>query len=428
MSTYLKNMAEYKHNQLKSKSNDEIQKMFDKEMKRVNIFVDIDTELVKGSETKAEESSSKRAGTKLEPEVVKKQKVDDEAEVDDDQEEVEMKRHMEIVINEEEVAVDAIPLATKPPVIVEYKIVKEGRIGYFQIVRADRSSKRNIRPEEEYERVLWGDLKVMFKPDVESEVWRSLKGHNVTVWKLFDSRGVHFFLENKEIVKEVVVGGGEARGDDDDESNKVISVLKDGGGEFDDSLDEINLGLSEELVIRVLEGRDRKAEEGCCVMSKATGGEKGKNSVGCGNGRRDCTLFGASVFTLFNPGPDIGETTKVCPVGLFGLVSILLLIPLLSRIMVNIHLPPQEFVTGLSLYNCMPTSKLSGVALTKLARGNSALALAITELSNLLGILIVHYSVSKIIRGGVGASVPADNLFKSLIVTVLIPLIMGTVL
>ncbi|GKD15256.1 hypothetical protein Tco_1199663 [Tanacetum coccineum] len=88
-------------------------------------------------------------------------------------------------------------------------------MGYFQIIRADGSSKRyssmirmlqnidredletlwklvkakhgNIRPEEEYERVLWGDLKVMFEPDIESEVWRSLQGYRVTVWKLFDS-------------------------------------------------------------------------------------------------------------------------------------------------------------------------------------------------------------------------------------------------
>ncbi|GJX12205.1 hypothetical protein Tco_0202064 [Tanacetum coccineum] len=68
------------------------------------------------------------------------------------------------------------------------------------------------------------------------------------------------FLENKKSVKEVVVGGGEALGVDKDESNRVISVIKDGGGEFDDSLDEINFGLSEEFVIRVLEGRDVSGE------------------------------------------------------------------------------------------------------------------------------------------------------------------------
>ncbi|GKD40150.1 hypothetical protein Tco_1260357 [Tanacetum coccineum] len=47
---------------------------------------------------------------------------------------------------------------------------------------------------------MWGDLKVMFKPDKESEVWRNLQGHKVTVWKLFSSCGVHFIkFENLHI-------------------------------------------------------------------------------------------------------------------------------------------------------------------------------------------------------------------------------------
>ncbi|GJT93978.1 hypothetical protein Tco_1082823 [Tanacetum coccineum] len=59
-----------------------------------------------------------------------------EAEKDDDQEEAEMKRHIKIV-KDDEVAIDAIPLATKPPMIVEYKIDKDGRMGYFKLIRAD---------------------------------------------------------------------------------------------------------------------------------------------------------------------------------------------------------------------------------------------------------------------------------------------------
>ncbi|GKB00165.1 hypothetical protein Tco_0828158 [Tanacetum coccineum] len=128
MSTYLKNMAGYKHNQLKSKSYDEIQEMFDKEMKRVNTFVDMNTELVEGSKTKAE-GSSKRAGDELEQEKTKKQKGDD------DQEEAEIKRNIEIV-KDDEVAIDVIPLATKPPVIVDYKIDKDRRMGYIKLIRA----------------------------------------------------------------------------------------------------------------------------------------------------------------------------------------------------------------------------------------------------------------------------------------------------
>ncbi|GKE22475.1 hypothetical protein Tco_1433987, partial [Tanacetum coccineum] len=78
-----------KQNQLKSKNYDEIQKLFDKAMTRVNMFVDIDTELVKESSKKVEmvqESSSKRAGEEFESDNSKKQKLDEnvEAKVDDE--------------------------------------------------------------------------------------------------------------------------------------------------------------------------------------------------------------------------------------------------------------------------------------------------------------------------------------------------------
>ncbi|GJS37365.1 hypothetical protein Tco_0535747 [Tanacetum coccineum] len=115
ISTYLKNMAGFKHSQLKSKSYDEIQKLFDKEMKRVNTFMDMNSEVVK------------------------------EAEKDNDPEEEEMKKHMEIVQDKEEITIDAIPLATKPPMIIEYKIIKEGQKGFYHLIRADGSSKRHYQ-------------------------------------------------------------------------------------------------------------------------------------------------------------------------------------------------------------------------------------------------------------------------------------------
>ncbi|GJT90009.1 retrovirus-related pol polyprotein from transposon TNT 1-94 [Tanacetum coccineum] len=67
MSTYLKNMAGYKHNQLKNKSFDDIQKLFDKSMKKVNTFVDMDTELLEESSKKAEvmEESFKKAEVEI---------------------------------------------------------------------------------------------------------------------------------------------------------------------------------------------------------------------------------------------------------------------------------------------------------------------------------------------------------------------------
>lgn len=76
----------------------------------------------------------------------------------------------------------------------------------------------------------------------------------------------------------------------------------------------------------------------------------------------------------------------------------------------------------------MPTTLSSGVALTRLAGGNSALALVMTLISNLLGILIVPFSISKLIASGVGVSVPAEQLFRSLVLTLLVPLIIGKAL
>nr|GEX87654.1 hypothetical protein [Tanacetum cinerariifolium] len=121
----------------------------------------------KGSETRAE-GSSKRVGEELEFDKSKKQKLDEkvEAEVDNDQEEAEMKMYMKIENIDKE---DLKPL---------WKLVK-AKYG-------------NTMLEEAYERVLWGDLKVMFEPNIECKVWRKLQGKKVIVWKLFYSSGIHF--------------------------------------------------------------------------------------------------------------------------------------------------------------------------------------------------------------------------------------------
>ncbi|GKC22907.1 hypothetical protein Tco_1025057 [Tanacetum coccineum] len=70
MSNYLKNMGGYKHNQLKSKSYKEIQKMFDNEMRRVNTFIPMDSKVVNSK--KGTEESSKGTGDELEFENSKK--------------------------------------------------------------------------------------------------------------------------------------------------------------------------------------------------------------------------------------------------------------------------------------------------------------------------------------------------------------------
>ncbi|GJV45060.1 hypothetical protein Tco_1429596 [Tanacetum coccineum] len=155
----------------------------------------------------------KRAGKEKQQESLKRQRMKDDKETDEHEEvevddEAELKKHL-VIVKDDDIAIDAIPLATKPLVIVEYKIIKEGIIGHCQLIRADGSSKRyssmirmlqdinreeletiwklvkkkhgDTRPEDEHERVLWGDLKVMFEPDIKSNLWRNLQGYTVTI-------------------------------------------------------------------------------------------------------------------------------------------------------------------------------------------------------------------------------------------------------
>ncbi|XP_029118357.1 probable sodium/metabolite cotransporter BASS4, chloroplastic isoform X3 [Elaeis guineensis] len=138
-----------------------------------------------------------------------------------------------------------------------------------------------------------------------------------------------------------------------------------------------------------------------------------------------CGIFFISGLMLSSR--ELGAAIEAWPAGLFGLGSILLFTPFFSRLILQIQLMPHEFVTGLAIFCCMPTTLSSGVALTRLAAGNAALALAMTVISNLLGIMIVPFSISRYIGVGAGVSVPTSQLFKSLITKLLVPLIIGKV-
>ncbi|GJV36310.1 putative reverse transcriptase domain-containing protein [Tanacetum coccineum] len=109
------------------------------------------------------------------------------------------KRCLEIIPDEEKVTIDTIPLAVKSPSIVGCKIYKEGRKSYYQIIRANGKSKtymivsqmlksfdkqdledlyklvkakyESTRPVEDLDLLLWGDLKTMFEPHVEDNIY-----------------------------------------------------------------------------------------------------------------------------------------------------------------------------------------------------------------------------------------------------------------
>ncbi|GJZ78112.1 reverse transcriptase domain-containing protein [Tanacetum coccineum] len=168
MCTYLKNMEGYKLKDLKLKEFDSIQEMFDSAFKGVNTFEDFRTELVEGKE--------KRAGEELIQESSKKQKVDD------DKKTAELKQCMEIILDEEEVTIDAIPLAVSLQGLEDLEDL-------YMLVKARYGSTRLV---ESMDYLLWNDMKIMFEPHVEDEVWKLQNGYKVLEWKLYDSCGVHF--------------------------------------------------------------------------------------------------------------------------------------------------------------------------------------------------------------------------------------------
>nr|GEY08740.1 hypothetical protein [Tanacetum cinerariifolium] len=149
-------MDGWKPRALKNKSFAEIKELFDKEMTRINNFVDFRTQLVEESSKKVEESTSKRARDKLEQESAKKQKVDD------DQEAAKLKRCLEIVLKYEDdvnIMLHYCPLSLQPLLIT-------------------RSTKKGE--------------KTMFKHNVEDNIWKNQQGLvKVVSWKLFNSCGVY---------------------------------------------------------------------------------------------------------------------------------------------------------------------------------------------------------------------------------------------
>ncbi|GKD89877.1 hypothetical protein Tco_1365384, partial [Tanacetum coccineum] len=136
----------------------------------VNTFVDMDTELVEGTKQK----------------------------VDEDKETAELQRLIEVVPDKEEVTIDAIPLATKPLSIVDYKIHKEGKKTYYQIIRADGSSKMYLIFSHMLKSFDREDLETLWKL-VKAKLIKygeSIRNYRVFGWKLYDSY-VEFFFKDE---------------------------------------------------------------------------------------------------------------------------------------------------------------------------------------------------------------------------------------
>ncbi|GKB38895.1 hypothetical protein Tco_0883837 [Tanacetum coccineum] len=87
------------------------------------------------------------------------------------------------------------------------ELMEKRRKHFAALRRTVKAKYGDTRLDNGFERVLWGDLKVMFEPDKRSDVWRILQGYRVTIWKLIDSSGVHFVRYIMEIMLSVIENG-----------------------------------------------------------------------------------------------------------------------------------------------------------------------------------------------------------------------------
>nr|GEW44497.1 putative ribonuclease H-like domain-containing protein [Tanacetum cinerariifolium] len=193
-------------------------------------------------EKEVEVESSKREGKSLEQEIAKKQKMEQETK--------ELKKHLQIVPDDDDdVYTDATPLALKI-LIVDYKIHTERNRPYFKIIRDDgnhmlflsfstmmnnfdredleflwkivRERFEKTKPKKYSDDYLLKILKIMFeKPNVEASVWKDQKGRYglAKMFLLVERRYPLTYFTLKQMINNV-------RLEAEDESEMSLELLR----------------------------------------------------------------------------------------------------------------------------------------------------------------------------------------------------------
>ncbi|GJY44816.1 hypothetical protein Tco_0433029, partial [Tanacetum coccineum] len=255
MCMYLKNQGGYKQSHLRGMSYEDIRPIFERVWDQNQAFVPKDSKIEKevmkrpgfdlqqkkpAKEEKLQKNDDnskpsggskkktlarKRASEKQSEESAKRQKMEDDTEKE------ELKAYLDIVPGEE-FTMDVESLSTKYSIVDWKTHTLTENFMYYQIIRVDGSSKnykifskmiddfdrqdvmdlhRLVKERyvttspEGYDLMLWGDLKTLFEPDEENEVWRNQHGYNLISWRLIDSCGIHILLMDNGIAIHMMV-------------------------------------------------------------------------------------------------------------------------------------------------------------------------------------------------------------------------------
>ncbi|GJY98482.1 hypothetical protein Tco_0515392 [Tanacetum coccineum] len=210
MIMYLKNQGGYKMSYFKGMKYEDIRPIFEQVWDQTQSFMPMDSE--KESKEKDEERM-KRKTSKAREDKIKRQKTKD------DPEKLTLMEYVQVVSDSEE-AINVISLAVKS-LIVSWKSYCKGDMGFYEIHRADGSYKTykffsemlndfdrddlivlyrlfnekyaSTRPGFD-DLMLWGDMKIMFDPDENGEIWKNHNSQELIEWKLYEFCGVHSLM------------------------------------------------------------------------------------------------------------------------------------------------------------------------------------------------------------------------------------------
>ncbi|GJY50220.1 hypothetical protein Tco_0441067 [Tanacetum coccineum] len=225
MMTYLKNTGGYKHSQLKGKTYEEIHELYERQQKRNQDFIPMDSEKEvqeSGKRLKRVAGSYATQKSPKKPKVMKSVKnVTEEEAAEYEKEKEELRLSLKIISGDDS-EVNYEPLSRRFPIVNwEYKLlgnVDAKDMYVYKLTRADGSSSyhgdmqaflRRLdrqdlndlyrlvqerfqdHPLEGHDLLLWGDLRMLFDPDEKDELWMNQLDWKLLKWKLHENCGVH---------------------------------------------------------------------------------------------------------------------------------------------------------------------------------------------------------------------------------------------
>ncbi|GJU77998.1 hypothetical protein Tco_1275068 [Tanacetum coccineum] len=165
MCMYLKNQGGYKQSHFNGMSYEDIRPIFERVWDQNNAFVPKDSEIEK---------------EKLE----------------DDDEKEELRDSMDVVLR--------VDRSSK-----NYKIFSEMLDDFDRQDVLDLhilvQERYDTTSPEGYDLLLWGDLKILFKPNEEDKIWKNQQDYNLISWRLFDSCGIHMLLMHTGIAIHMMI-------------------------------------------------------------------------------------------------------------------------------------------------------------------------------------------------------------------------------